>query len=118
MAVHPCKYPGCADICGPGADGYCEQHQYKVTPKKQPKREKRLYDSRKWRKAREWFLNRNPLCADCLSRGMTRQANVVDHITPHNGNYELFWDTGNWQSMCTACHNAKTGKERAERSRQ
>jgi len=32
-------------------------------------------------------------------------ATVVDHITPHRGNTQLFWDSSNWQSLCEECHN-------------
>jgi hypothetical protein len=40
-----------------------------------------------------------------------RIANVVDHIIPHRGDMELFWDESNWQSMCEPCHNRKTASE-------
>jgi len=36
---------------------------------------------------------------------------VVDHIQPHKGNDDLFWDASNWQSLCEACHNLKTATE-------
>lgn len=32
-------------------------------------------------------------------------ASVVDHITPHRGDYALFWDQANWQSLCAPHHN-------------
>jgi 5-methylcytosine-specific restriction protein A len=35
----------------------------------------------------------------------------VDHIIPHKGNMNLFWDKRNWQSMCGRCHSKKTAKE-------
>ena len=66
--------------------------------------------NRRWRKARETWLARHPLCVACKARGRTTAANVVDHIKPHRGDSSLFWDTKNWQSLCTKCHNSKTGK--------
>jgi 5-methylcytosine-specific restriction protein A len=36
---------------------------------------------------------------------------VVDHIIPHKGNYKLFWDKSNWQSLCKSCHDKKTARE-------
>jgi predicted kinase len=36
---------------------------------------------------------------------------VVDHIIPHKGDYELFWDEGNWQTLCKRCHDVKTATE-------
>lgn len=38
-------------------------------------------------------------------------ATVVDHNIPHKGNKVLFWDVSNWQSLCKACHDAKTARE-------
>ena len=59
----------------------------------------RGYD-RRWRKARETFLRRQPLCAKCSEGGRIRKATVVDHVIPHKGDQRLFWDTGNWQALC------------------
>ncbi|TPW30330.1 HNH endonuclease, partial [Martelella alba] len=40
---------------------------------------------------------------------------VVDHIRPHRGNDDLFWDRANWQPLCRHCHNsAKQAEERAK----
>ena len=36
------------------------------------------------------------------------QAQVVDHIVPHRGDKELFWDKNNWQALCFSCHSSKT----------
>ena len=62
-----------------------------------------------WRKARRRFLAVNPLCAACLKRGVLTPATVVDHILPHRGNPQLFWDESNWQPLCKRCHDKKTG---------
>jgi 5-methylcytosine-specific restriction protein A len=35
-------------------------------------------------------------------------AEVVDHVTPHRGNRETFWNQENWQSLCKQCHDQKT----------
>jgi 5-methylcytosine-specific restriction protein A len=35
-------------------------------------------------------------------------ATAVDHIQPHRGDYELFWDSDNWQPLCATCHGRKT----------
>lgn len=39
-------------------------------------------------------------------------ATVVDHIIPHRGNEELFWDEDNWQGLCKRCHDRKTWREK------
>ncbi|HSW62191.1 MAG TPA: HNH endonuclease signature motif containing protein [Dissulfurispiraceae bacterium] len=66
---------------------------------------KRLYDSVRWRKARIWWLNSHPLCVMCLQQGRDTAATVIDHIIPHNDDYEKFWDSNNWQSLCASCHS-------------
>ena len=67
-----------------------------------PSASERGYSS-KWRQAREGFLKANPTCAICNA-----PATVVDHIAPHKGNKQLFWDRSNWQQICAPCHNRKT----------
>nr|DAY20651.1 MAG TPA: HNH endonuclease [Caudoviricetes sp.] len=68
----------------------------------------RGYDGR-WRKARIAFLQRNPLCVECMRKGVLTPATVVDHIIPHRGDKELFWNEENWQALCKSCHDRKTG---------
>ena len=63
---------------------------------------------RRWQRARLAFLKVNPLCAAHLRLGETVIATDVDHIKPHRGDYERFWDRTNWQSLCHACHSRKT----------
>ena len=66
-----------------------------------------LYD-RRWRKARELFLQSNPLCVMCQDASMIEPATVVDHIKPHRGDQDLFWNQSNWQALCKSCHDRKT----------
>ena len=76
----------------------------------------------RWRKARLGWLRAHPLCGDrhqgasdqhslCLQQGRVSAAHVVDHIVPHKGDDDLFWNSDNWQSLCTDCHNVKTARE-------
>ena len=71
-----------------------------------------LYNGR-WRKLRLAHLNAHPLCVMCGQEGRITAASVVDHIKAHKGNEALFWDTGNWQSLCAPHHNSvKQSEER------
>lgn len=64
-----------------------------------------------WQKARDAFLRKHPFCRMCGDA-----AQVVDHIRPHKGDKEMFWDRDNWQSLCTPCHSGpKQRQERKER---
>lgn len=62
----------------------------------------------KWQSARLQFLDQNPLCAECQRNGHITPATVVDHIVPHRGNKDLFWNRRNWQALCKTCHDLKT----------
>jgi 5-methylcytosine-specific restriction protein A len=104
-AKKPCNFIGCIELT---TERYCEKHRRDEAKRVDQIRgtsTQRGYDSR-WRKARASFLKRNPLCIEC-----GRLASVVDHRTPHKGNYELFWDVSNWGSMCKPCHDRKTARE-------
>ena len=102
----PCRYPGCPNLCESGT--YCPEHSAESPDRLRGSATERGYDA-KWRRARKLFLQRHPLCANCLSQGVLTPATVVDHIVPHRGDHRLFWDEQNWQPLCKACHDRKTG---------
>lgn len=64
----------------------------------------------RWQRARLVYLAEHPLCVECKRHGFTREATVVDHVRPHRGDPELFWDSDNWCSLCKACHDRKTAR--------
>lgn len=105
-----CRYPGCPNRCGDGV--YCKVHApcsaANLRERWRGSASSRGYDSR-WRAARKAFLQAHPMCAECLREGRYTAASVVDHIIPHRGNQQLFWDMENWQALCKACHDKKTG---------
>ena len=43
----------------------------------------------------------------CERSGRLTVARCVDHIVPHKGDQLLFFDAGNWQSLCLNCHNSR-----------
>lgn len=68
-------------------------------------RHERGYDLR-WVKARRAYLATHPHCLGCDAIGLTVMATAVDHVVPHLGNQQLFWDVNNWQPACYWHHNA------------
>ncbi len=68
------------------------------------------YGSR-WRAARAAYLVKHPVCVLCLATGRVTMATVVDHVQPHKGDRELFWEESNWQALCKRCHDTKTARE-------
>lgn len=65
----------------------------------------RLYDRAEWEELRLDWLRDNPLCAMCIAKGYVEAATVVDHVKPHDGDPELFFDRANLQSLCKVCHD-------------
>ena len=67
----------------------------------------RGYDAR-WRKARRFFLRRNPLCLYCKRQGKDVLSTLIDHNPPHFGDMAKFWNVKTWTPCCTACHGFVT----------
>jgi 5-methylcytosine-specific restriction protein A len=110
--ARPCRYPGCPALTT-DKSGYCEQHL--TITRKQYDSERgtaneRGYDYR-WQQASKMFLVSHPLCVECEREGRITAASLVDHVVPHKGNQQLFWDESNWQPLCKEHHDIKTAKE-------
>jgi 5-methylcytosine-specific restriction protein A len=80
-----------------------------------------FYNSRTWRKVRAEHLRREPLCQECLKKGITRLAQMVDHILPinredafdtRNEKWGEPYDHNNLQSLCHKCHAIKTNQDK------
>jgi 5-methylcytosine-specific restriction endonuclease McrA len=41
----------------------------------------------------------------CKRKGVIKRATDVDHVIPHKGDRELFWNRENWQALCGPCHD-------------
>ena len=103
----PCRYPDCAGFCEQG-QVYCKEHIAESGDRLRGGATFRGYD-RKWREARAAYLRRHPLCVLCRAEGKLTPATVVDHVIPHRGDHQLFWDESNWQALCKTHHDQKTG---------
>jgi 5-methylcytosine-specific restriction enzyme A len=103
-----CKHIGCPELVLVG-EGYCAKHK-KQREKQRGNSTQRGYDAR-WRRYRIMFLHEHPLCVECLKKDRITASTVVDHIVPHKGNYNLFWDETNHQALCKECHDYKTATE-------
>tara|TARA_R110000744_G_C19148795_1_gene539185 strand:+ start:358 stop:675 length:318 start_codon:yes stop_codon:yes gene_type:complete len=65
----------------------------------------KLYKTKQWKMLRAQQLTQHPYC-QCLHHiGQKVRANVVDHITKHEGDLRKFFNSGNLQSMTKQCHD-------------
>jgi len=115
-SLKPCNYPGCRTLV-PGGKARCEKHSQRsyYNPEYERLRaqaHERGYDW-KWRKERGEFLRVHRVCEceRCAASGNPLPANTVDHIQPHRGDAQLFWDRANWRAMNKVCHDRKTARE-------
>ena len=109
----PCAFPECVERVNEG-ERFCQEHKKLKTKWQERRRTKdtgrHLYNY-KWSQYRRRFLRLYPLCRQCEEQGLVTRATVVDHIKPHKGDYHLFWDSKNHQSLCKRCHDRKTVTE-------
>ena len=101
----PCSHTGCPNLT---EERYCSEH--KPLHPDRSSAAKRGYGS-KWQRVSKAYLRKHPLCVKCQAQGRYVQATVVDHIVPHRGDKNLFWNESNWQALCKSCHDRKTWTE-------
>ena len=70
-----------------------------------------LYRLPAWTAYSKQYRAEHPTCVRCEQAGRVTASKVVDHIRPHRGDLELFWDPANHQALCKRCHDAKTARE-------
>jgi 5-methylcytosine-specific restriction protein A len=94
--LRPCLKPGCRELV---KKGYCYRHKpvKLFVSKERESAAKRGYD-RKWRRFREYYLRKNPVCVKCKDL-----ATMIHHIEklPKGSKY----GEENLQALCASCHN-------------
>ena len=115
----PCSKPGCPKLVAAGQT-YCNKHkkEYKSRRNKKYDREKRdkkiskFYSSSTWKKIRDRYIKKNPLCEICKEKGLSEVADEVDHIVRIKVNWSKRFNSKNLQSLCHKCHMKKSAKDR------
>ena len=120
--LRPCRHPGCPNLT---RAGYCESHK----PRQAARRESAAWHS--WYSKPIWTddlrpaqLLREPFCRECARRyppsdpRHRTRATDVDHVVDHKGNWALFTDPSNLESLCHSCHSRKTMSDRWREIRQ
>lgn len=125
-AIRPCAHAGCRILV---RSGYCDKHR----PKDRSRRSEAAADWHRWYTLDTWRkdlrpmqLLREPFCRECSARARRENrpellrilATDVDHVVPHRGDWKLFTDRNNLQSLCHSCHSRKTMAEMAENQKE
>lgn len=106
----PCRYPGCCTLV---AEGYCETHRPRRTCDRSEEAQswRWMYGTPEWEQLRGGQLLREPFCRVCARKGLRVRATDVDHIVDHKGDWTVFTDPDNLESLCHSCHSRKTARE-------
>ena len=98
----PCSYPGCPELTD---QTYCEKHRSQA--RKEYDKFERAPDvnqkyGRAWKRIRDRYAHKHPLCELCLQQGKFVAVEEVHHILPisKGGTH----DEENLMSLCQSCH--------------
>ena len=118
--LRPCNHAGCGVLT---RNGWCDKHK----PREQRKASAGYHG---WYMLPIWTdrlrpaqLLREPYCRECARQYPPSDprhrtpATVVDHIVPHCGEWDVFIDSTNLQSLCKRHHDIKTAQEQREKRR-
>ncbi len=105
----PCSYPGCPRL----TDGrYCEEHQKIITShynrhERDPESKRRY--GRAWRRIRDGYLSKHPMCEKCQQEGKLTAAEEVHHVKPlsKGGTHA----EENLMALCKKHHSEITARE-------
>lgn len=107
--LRPCRYPGCSALT---RAGWCAVHKSTKSPRRESIAWHNWYSLSVWTDdLRPAQLFREPFCRECAKRGLRVWATDVDHVQDHKGNWEVFIDESNLESLCHSCHSRKTMRE-------
>ena len=116
-----CNYPMCFELT---REGYCDRHKQERQAEKNDanrfynmhtrnKERTAFYKTGAWEKKRVAILKRDHgLCVPHRKQGAAQPGNIIDHIIPLEVAPHLALEDSNLQTICQACHNAKTAEDR------
>ena len=111
--LRPCRKPGCPELT---RQGWCDKHK-PIYQRGESADWHWMYGTPLWKqRLRPTQLLREPFCRMCAAEGHRTRATVADHIVPHRGDWALFSDPDNLQSVCKRHHDQKTMQEQRERA--
>ena len=103
---HPCNYPGCPELT---TERFCPLHKTIASREYDKYRRRPGHDQTYgygWRKIRNLYISRHPLCELCEAAGRLVPAAHVHHKIPVDQGGSDRED--NLQSLCHSCHSRLT----------
>lgn len=89
---------------------YCSEHR----PPRALKETNPFYLTPQWRRFRDSYIRRHPLCEQCLLDGRRdTPSRMVDHVTPLSDGGAKTSDD-NAMAMCWKCHGIKTAQNKVK----
>lgn len=70
-----------------------------------------FYATSDWRRLRDWYRARHPLCEECQRQGRVTAAELVHHKSEISEGGEPL-DVDNLESLCRSCHSRLHGVSR------
>lgn len=105
----PCSQPGCPELTH---ERFCDEHRKAEARRYEryqhdPNTAKRY--GRAWKRIRDRYVAKNPLCEECKRNGKLTPVQEVHHILPlsRGGTH----DESNLMSVCTPCHSSITARD-------
>ena len=82
-------------------------------PSNRRKERQDIYNTPQWKKLSKAYIMANPLCEECLEKGIVKEAKHIHHIQSFMTvddmlkRKELAYDWNNLQALCVECHQIK-----------
>lgn len=105
----PCNCPGCKELVRTRfCDAHSKQEAQRYEMHQRDPRAREWY-GKEWRRIREAYRRKHPLCEQCEAVGRLRPAEEVHHILPlrDGGTHE----ESNLRALCKRCHSEITARE-------
>ena len=97
---------------------YKPPKKYQKNETEYQKERQAIYNSARWRRLSAWKKSCDPLCEDCLAKGVTTPTEDVHHIVSFMSTddpglrLQLAYDFDNLLSLCDRCHQLRHNKSR------
>lgn len=94
-------------------------------PSKMKKERQKFYQDTQYRKARDWYMQKNCLCVKCKEEGLITPSTDLHHVlSPFDSNisekekWNRLYDTSNWMPLCKYHHRKMHGTTSKEEDRE